>query len=135
MFKAKKTIMYIDVKGVDDMTDRRDLMREVIRRNCDVDSRIIDSLVDKLGSCGDKDHKKCEYQLRLENYDLGGIARDFELLKKAGIIAGWLPIGEATRNGEKITDIKQMDSKYGRISYYISPKLLYAQTGYVWEGK
>ena len=86
MFKAKKTIMYIDVKGVDDMTDRRDLMREVIRRNCDVDSRIIDSLVDKLGSCGDKDHKKCEYQLRLENYDLGGIARDFELLKKAGII-------------------------------------------------
>lgn len=61
MFKAKKTIMYIDVKGVDDMTDRRDLMREVIRRNCDVDSRIIDSLVDKLGSCGDKDHKKCEY--------------------------------------------------------------------------
>ena len=52
----------IDVKGVDDMTDRRDLMREVIRRNCDVDSRIIDSLVDKLGSCGDKDHKKCEYQ-------------------------------------------------------------------------
>jgi hypothetical protein len=24
MFKAKKTIMYIDVKGVDDMTDRRD---------------------------------------------------------------------------------------------------------------
>lgn len=50
MFKAKKTIMYIDV------------------------------------SCGDKDHKKCEYQLRLENYDLGGIARDFELLKKAGII-------------------------------------------------
>lgn len=57
MFKAKKTIMYIDVKGVDDMTDRRDLMREVIRRNCDVDSRIIDSLVDKLGSCGDKDHK------------------------------------------------------------------------------
>jgi hypothetical protein len=54
---------------------------------------------------------------------------------RAGIIAGWLPIGEATRNGEKITDIKQMDSKYGRISYYISPKLLYAQTGYVWEGK
>ena len=58
MFKAKKTIMYIDVKGVDDMTDRRDLMREVIRRNCDVDSRIIDSLVDKLGSCGDKDHMR-----------------------------------------------------------------------------
>ena len=50
---------------------------------------------------------------------------------RAGIIAGWLPIGEATKNGVKITDIKQMDSRYGRINYYISPK----QTGYVWEGK
>ena len=86
MFKAKKTVMYIDVKGVDDMTDRSTLMEEIIRRNCDVDPRIINSLVNMLGSCGDKDHKKCEYQLRLENYDLRGIARDFELLKKAGII-------------------------------------------------
>lgn len=86
MFKAKKTVMYIDVKGVDDMTDRRDLMKEIILRNCVIDYRIADSLVDKLGSCGDKDHKKCDYQLRLENYDLRGIARDFELLKKAGII-------------------------------------------------
>ena len=40
---------------------------------------------------------------------------------RAGIIAGWLPIGEATRNGQRITDIKQMNSKYGRINYYISP--------------
>lgn len=54
---------------------------------------------------------------------------------RAGIIAGWLPIGEATRNGVKITDVQQMNSKYGRINYYISPKLLYEQTGYVWEGK
>ncbi len=54
---------------------------------------------------------------------------------RAGIIAGWLPIGEATRNGVKITSIEQMNSKYGRINYYISPKLLYEQTGYVWEGK
>lgn len=86
MFEAKKTVMYIVVKGVDDMTDRRNLMKEIILRNCVIDYRIADSLVNKLGSCGDKDHKKCEYQLRLENYDLRGIARDFELLKKAGII-------------------------------------------------
>ena len=45
---------------------------------------------------------------------------------RAGIIAGWLPIGEATRNGKRIT---------GRISYYISPKLLYEQTGYEWRGE
>ena len=55
--------------------------------------------------------------------------------KCAGIIAGWLPIGEATRNGVRITDINQMDSKYGRIGYYISPKLLYEHTGYMWDGK
>lgn len=54
---------------------------------------------------------------------------------RAGIIAGWLPIGQATRNGHTVTDIRQMDSKYGRISYYISPKLLYEQTGYLWDGK
>ncbi|MBO7450283.1 MAG: hypothetical protein J6U54_07905 [Clostridiales bacterium] len=53
---------------------------------------------------------------------------------RAGIIAGWLPIGTATRAGKKITDISEMDSKKGRISYYISPKLLYEETGYMWDG-
>lgn len=53
---------------------------------------------------------------------------------RAGIIAGWLPIGTATRAGKKVTDISEMDSKKGRISYYISPKLLYEQTGYMWDG-
>ena len=86
MVKAKKNSMYIDVTGVDDMTDRRTLMEEIIRRNCDVDPRIIKSLVFKWDRCGDKNHKKCNYQLKLENYDLRGIARDFELLKSAGII-------------------------------------------------
>jgi len=54
---------------------------------------------------------------------------------RAGIIAGWLPIGNATRNGKEVTDIQDMDSKKGRIRYYISPKLLYEKTGYVWKGK
>ncbi len=54
---------------------------------------------------------------------------------RAGIIAGWLPIGQATRNGKPVTDIKQLNSKYGRINYYISPKLLYEQTGYEWRGE
>lgn len=53
---------------------------------------------------------------------------------RAGIIEGWLPIGKATRNGKLVTSITEMDSKLGRISYYISPKLLYEQTGYVWDG-
>lgn len=58
MLKAKKNSMYIDVTGVDDMTDRRTLMEEIIRRNCDVDPRIIKSLVNKLDRCGDENHMK-----------------------------------------------------------------------------
>lgn len=54
---------------------------------------------------------------------------------RAGIIAGWLPIGVATRRGEKVTDISEMDSRFGRINFYISPKLLYEYTGYIWKGE
>lgn len=54
---------------------------------------------------------------------------------RAGIIAGWLPIGKATRKGELITSIEQMNSRYGRINFYISPKLLWEQTGYIWKGE
>ena len=54
---------------------------------------------------------------------------------RAGIINGWLPIGYATRDGKLVTSIDQMDSKFGRINYYISPKKLYEQTGYKWEGE
>ena len=54
---------------------------------------------------------------------------------RAGIIQGWLPIGIATRKGEIIHDLKEMDSKNGRINYFISPKLLYEHTGYLWKGE
>lgn len=52
---------------------------------------------------------------------------------RAGIISGYLPIGKATRNGKEIRDIS-MQGHGGRINYYISPKLLYEQTGYLWDG-
>lgn len=54
---------------------------------------------------------------------------------RAGIISGWLPIGVATRNGELITDVKDINSKYGRINFYISPKKLWEDTGYIWRGE
>lgn len=54
---------------------------------------------------------------------------------RAGVIVGWLPIGKATRNGKLITSIEEMDSKYGRINFYISPKLLWQETGYIWKGE
>ena len=52
---------------------------------------------------------------------------------RAGIISGWLPIGVATRNDKQITSLEEMNSKYGRINYYISPKKLYEETGYMWR--
>ena len=52
---------------------------------------------------------------------------------RAGLIAGWLPIGFATRDGKVIKDIQQINSKFGRINYYISPKKLYEETGYIYE--
>lgn len=54
---------------------------------------------------------------------------------RAGIVAGWLPIGKATRNGELVTKVESIDSKYGRINFYISPKKLWEDTGYVWRGE
>lgn len=44
-------------------------------------------------------------------------------------------IGKATRNGQLVTKIEDMNSKYGRINFYISPKRLYEETGYVWKGE
>lgn len=54
---------------------------------------------------------------------------------RAGIVAGWLPIGKATRNGQLITKVEDIDSKYGRINFYISPKKLWEETGYLWRGE
>ena len=53
---------------------------------------------------------------------------------RAGIISGWLPIGVATRNGEVITSVQEINQSDGRINYYISPKKLYEETGYIWKG-
>lgn len=54
---------------------------------------------------------------------------------RAGIIAGWLPIGTATRKGKIVTQIDEIDSRLGRINFYISPKKLYEETGYIWRGE
>lgn len=54
---------------------------------------------------------------------------------RAGIVSGWLPIGTATRKGVLITKLEEMDSRLGRINFYISPKKLWEETGYVWKGE
>lgn len=54
---------------------------------------------------------------------------------RVGIVSGWLPIGKATRSGKLVTTIEEMDSRYGRINFYISPKRLYEETGFLWKGE
>lgn len=54
---------------------------------------------------------------------------------RAGIVSGWLPIGKATRSGKLVTTIEEMDSRYGRINFYVSPKRLYEETGFLWKGE
>lgn len=53
---------------------------------------------------------------------------------RSGIIFGWLPIEVATRNGKRVNDASTTN-RSGRINYYISPKRLYEETGYVWTGR
>lgn len=52
---------------------------------------------------------------------------------RQGIVAGWLPIGTATRNGRQVTDVKEIDGRLGRINYYISPVKLYEATGFTYR--
>lgn len=54
---------------------------------------------------------------------------------RAGIIEGWLPIGAATRRSKLVTDVKSIGDRKGRINFYISPKKLYEETGYLWKGE
>lgn len=54
---------------------------------------------------------------------------------RAGIIAGYLDIGKATRDGQQVKTIEEINSKNGRINFYISPKRLYEETGYLWRGE
>lgn len=54
---------------------------------------------------------------------------------RAGIIAGWLPIGTATKCGVPVSMDYYKRRERGRINYYISPKALYEHTGYLWDGK
>lgn len=55
---------------------------------------------------------------------------------RAGIIGGWLPIGTATRGGKPISMKEYKEgSRFGRVNFYISPKKLYEETGYLWEGR
>lgn len=52
---------------------------------------------------------------------------------RAGIVSGYLPIGIATVGSESV-EISRWRNNSERTNYYISPKLLYEHTGYIWKG-
>ena len=54
---------------------------------------------------------------------------------RAGIISGYLNIGVATRDGVQVHNVNDIDSRSGKINYYISPLKLYNETGYEWKGE
>lgn len=54
---------------------------------------------------------------------------------RAGLITGFLPIGHATRKGKQVYSMTEVNLRYGRINYYISPSKLYEDTGYMWKGE
>lgn len=53
---------------------------------------------------------------------------------RAGIISGWLPIGNATKDGKLITSLDEVKPRE-RINYYISPAKLLEHTGFEWKGE
>ena len=53
-----------------------------------------------------------------------------DVSKMIGIVYGWLPIGTATRNNKVV---KSLTGE--KTSFFISPRKLYEETGYVWKGK
>lgn len=54
---------------------------------------------------------------------------------RRGIVAGWLPIGVATQGGQQVTDISKLGREFGRTNFYVSPKKLYEETGFLWRGE
>lgn len=87
MFNSKVNQMTVIVKGVrDDDYEGCGLMMEVVRRNCKIDRRLANQMVYRMCTYEDGKKKRTDFNVTFEAFDMGGIIRDFELLKKAGVI-------------------------------------------------
>ena len=87
MFNGKVNHMTVIVKGVrDDDYEGCELMKEVIRQNCKMDPRLVSQMVYRIRTCEDGKKKRTDFNGDSEAFDPRGIIRDFELLKKAGVI-------------------------------------------------
>lgn len=54
---------------------------------------------------------------------------------RAGIITGYLPIGKATKDGKIISSLDEWKKVEGRVNFYVSPLLLFNETGFKWKGE
>lgn len=87
MFNSKVNHMTVIVKGVrDDDYEGRELMMEVVRRNCKMDPRLVNQMVYSIRTYEDRKKKRADFDVKFEAFDPRGIRCDFELLKKAGVI-------------------------------------------------
>ena len=87
MFNGKVNHMTVIVKGVrDDDCEGRELMMEIVRRNCKMDPRLVSQTVYSIRTYEDGKKKRTDFNVKFEAFDPRGIRRDFELLKKAGVI-------------------------------------------------
>lgn len=88
MFKSNKVNhMTVIVKGVrDDNYEGRELMMEVVRRNCKMDPRLVSQMVYQIRTGEDGKLKRSDFNVEFEAFDIEDVIRDFELLKKAGVI-------------------------------------------------
>lgn len=88
MFKSNKVNhMTVIVKGVrDDNSEGRELMMEVVRRNCKMDPRLVSQSVYQIRDYEDGKQKRSDFNVAFEAYDMNAVVRDFQLLKKAGVI-------------------------------------------------
>ena len=87
MFNGKVNHMTVIVKGVrGDDREGRELMMEIVRRNCKMDPRLVSQTVYSIRTYEDGKKKRTDFNVKFEAFDPRGIRRDFELLKKAGVI-------------------------------------------------
>lgn len=82
------------------------------------------------------------YMIQLPKFGIGSVpvsvaatvyGKDSTWVRR-GIIDRWLPIGYATRNRILVPIGEPLDALHGRLNFYISPRKLWEDTGYVWEG-
>ena len=72
MFNSKVNHMTVIVKGVrDDGIEGRELMMEVVRRNCKMDPRLIGQGIYRIRDYEDGKLKRSDFNVEFEAFDMG----------------------------------------------------------------